>query len=55
MVRKKYKQLHQLLDQYLTSYDIGQSYDFDQITLEINKEYLYEISKVLKETKQLDF
>ncbi len=55
MVSKKYKQLHKLLDQYLTSYDFGQSYDFDQITLEINKDDLYEISKVLKEKKQLDF
>ncbi len=55
MVGKKYKQLHQLLDQYLTSYDIGKSYDFDQITLEINKEDLYEICNILKETEQLDF
>ena len=41
MVSKKHKQLHQLLDQYLTSFEIEKSFDFDQTTLKISKDDLY--------------
>ena len=47
MVGKKHKQLHQLLDQYLTSFEIEKSFDFDQTTLKINKDDLTNICTIL--------
>ena len=55
MVSKKHKQLHQLLDQYLTSFEIEKSFDFDQTTLKINKDDLTNICTILKETNELGF
>jgi NADH-quinone oxidoreductase subunit C len=55
MVSKKNKQLHQLLDQYLTSFELEKSFDFDQTTLKINKGDLINICTILKETNELSF
>jgi hypothetical protein len=55
MVSKKNKQLHQLLDQYLTSFELEKSFDFDQTTLKINKGDLINICTILKETQFICF